>query len=225
LAVERIKITPTEIVTKNNAGNITFSTNNKYVKTQTGGQFSTSGYNRAPTIYGWDYFMGNNHYITEHPDEGAFCCQGAALDDADTIAYVRIPTESPINTVYIPSFDNIYFRWVRRYGYSTLGPAPESGYSPTLNYLFNGAPSTGTYQLFAWKDAINAGKGSYLLTLYAVANFSPTAEEKRTGGAFTFDRSQWTGVVNNSYYTDMLWGFDGVWASKNPVTFGLAVTS
>jgi hypothetical protein len=60
--VERVKITPSQIVLKDSGGNIKFNTDYAYIKTG-GGTLFAGGYQRAPAIYG-------QNSVTDHPSEG-----------------------------------------------------------------------------------------------------------------------------------------------------------
>lgn len=60
--VERIKITPSQILLKDADGNIKFNTDYAYIKTG-GGTLYAGGYQRAPAIYG-------QNSVTDHASEG-----------------------------------------------------------------------------------------------------------------------------------------------------------
>ena len=50
--VERVRITPSQIILRDSSGNVKFDTNNYYFKTNAGGNFSVSGDRPAVTVYG-----------------------------------------------------------------------------------------------------------------------------------------------------------------------------
>jgi hypothetical protein len=68
---ERISITPQQIITRNASGNITFNTNNLYLKTDPSGELFAGGNTRSPMIYGQNsivddttsgFFSGTNYF-------------------------------------------------------------------------------------------------------------------------------------------------------------------
>ena len=60
--VERIRITPSQIITRDASNNITFSTDYSYLKTGSGTLY-VGGYQRAPAIYG-------QNSISDHTEDG-----------------------------------------------------------------------------------------------------------------------------------------------------------
>jgi hypothetical protein len=65
LPTERIKITPDEFRATNSSNEITFSSNNRYLKTDIGGEFKTGGYDRVPFLAGYEVTV-------DQPDAGGF---------------------------------------------------------------------------------------------------------------------------------------------------------
>lgn len=63
--VERVKISPSQILLKDSDGNIKFNTDTYYIKTGSGTLYA-GGYDRAPAIYG-------QASISDHLDGGGYC--------------------------------------------------------------------------------------------------------------------------------------------------------
>lgn len=59
MPVERLKITPSQIVIKNSSNVTTFDTENLYLKTDPSASFKLGGYTKSPLIYGWGSTIGN----------------------------------------------------------------------------------------------------------------------------------------------------------------------
>jgi hypothetical protein len=122
--VERVKITPSQILLKDADGNVKFNSNTYYLKTGSGTLYA-GGYDRAPAIYG-------QNSVYDHTEFGGYCSgllSGAFHPVEDWSYYTNVPKSSNGNVFkYVPSggtlVDTVPFRspnlrYVKYYNYDT----------------------------------------------------------------------------------------------------------
>jgi hypothetical protein len=95
--VERVKITPSQIVLKDADGNIKFNTDYAYIKTG-GGTIFAGGYDRAPAIYG-------QNTIIDHTDSGGYVSGlfgGVFYPTQDQNYYTNVPQATEYQFKILP---------------------------------------------------------------------------------------------------------------------------
>lgn len=122
--VERIRITPSQIVARDASGNIKFSTDYSYVKTGSGTSY-VGGYQRAPAIY------GEGSGVTDHYQYGGYVSEIKTgrtffpemtrdhywyIPKSDTTAHQTFTDDGSLQQ---PGFVSPYWRTVRYYNGDT----------------------------------------------------------------------------------------------------------
>lgn len=97
--VNKVEITPSRIITRDNSGNTTFDTNNLYLKTDPTGSMKLGGFNRLP-VYFCRFYYTQSGSLIDH----------VALGGAATFVEMSHPNQKVLNpgvagsyTMYLPS--------------------------------------------------------------------------------------------------------------------------
>ena len=127
--VERIRITPTQILARDAGGNITFNTDYAYLKTGSGTSY-VGGYQRAPAIYGT---AGTGVSIIDHAEYGGYVSDiksGETFYPQQTSThYWYVPKSNQVTFKLLPAgatvtqaeFTSPYWRTVQYYNADTYG--------------------------------------------------------------------------------------------------------
>lgn len=98
--VERIKITPSQIVIKDSSNNIQFNTDNLYLKTG-GGTLFAGGYARSPAIYG-------QNTISDKPNDGWYTASMYSAESfprsANNTFWWRVPKSDTTQFRFLPTW-------------------------------------------------------------------------------------------------------------------------
>lgn len=239
--VERIKITPSQILIKDSSNNIQFNTDNLYLKTG-GGTLFAGGYARSPAIYG-------QNTIVNHPNDGWYT---SFIYSGDTFP------ENVSSTYWwrVPKADITQFRLLA--GWTLLGGLFfTSTQTRTLimlesstNFWFN------TDITYVWKvgyfGRYNGSTDQYGNPTYDIAQwmvwpeFSSTTFPNPTSPSGAIFRVDWTAnehlnysktygpdqygnvstLTFNQQYPDVnvWWRPNAVFSKREPVALSLAVT-
>lgn len=129
--VERVRITPSQIVTRDAGGSITFNTDYSYLKTGSGTLYA-GGYQRAPAIYGT---ADGSTVIVDHNSygEGWYTSEiktgSSSFYPTSTGTYQwSVPKATDISWLYLPgagtslgrTFVSSNVRWAQYYSYDTF---------------------------------------------------------------------------------------------------------
>lgn len=149
--VERVKITPSQILLKDSSGNIKFNTDYSYIKTG-GGTLYAGGYARAPAIYG-------QNSIYDHTESGQYTTgllKGTFQATTDYFLAVKVPKAEGY------TFKNNLTIEGDAYGLPFV--APSLRFVEYLNYDTQTTSNTST--TFYWKiqqygyGAVDLGEGN-----------------------------------------------------------------
>jgi hypothetical protein len=230
--VERVKITPSQILLKDSDGNIKFNTNYAYIKTGSGTLYA-GGYDRAPAIYG-------QNTISDHTDGGGYVSGlfGGSFQLYQNWTYYT----------NVPKSNNVVFRDLS----DGWGPADTEFVSPLSRYLYYYNYDTkqreNTGIIFTWAmNLFYNGSYKYLVypKFYSVPQQLP-AVTNVNGGTFEFDYTaneyqNWTRTVqvqdwDSSYYNEEQTANGrveaytieikraGIFSTRPPTALSLAVT-
>lgn len=117
--VERIRIEPTVIRTKNSSDITTFDTSDIYLKNVPSGEFKVGGYTRIPVITGF-YNGVSPLYLSDNPESGYLTTSSLSVAntlwyqgfsfEADSLSYLRIVAATNDANVYEDYYnENFYF--------------------------------------------------------------------------------------------------------------------
>lgn len=128
--VDRIKITPSEIVTRDAANNITFSTNYLYLKTDPTGTMSIGGWVRQP-VYGQSMSAtATNQVLTDMTAAGH---SDTILDMSYSTIKLRMYDQATWYEMYVPSGIT---EWASYGGYTIGTGGPPAGlFGDTWNMM------------------------------------------------------------------------------------------
>jgi hypothetical protein len=228
--VERVKITPSQILLKDGDGNIKFNTDYAYLKTGSGTLYA-GGYDRAPAIYG-------QNTVTDHTEFGGYVSGlfGGSfyLYDNHTY-YTNVPKSN--STIFRELYD----------GWSIIDTEFVSPYSRYLYYYnYDTRIRENTGIIFTWAMNLFTGNGYKYLVYPKFYNTNLGAVSNVNGGTFEFDYSaneykNWTRTVQvddgQGYYNNEEQTADGrveaypiefkrsgIFSTRQPVALSLAVT-
>ena len=120
--VERIRITPSQILARDGSGNITFNTDYAYLKTGSGTSY-VGGYQRVPAIYGT---AGTGVSIIDHAEYGGYVSD---IKSGETF----YPTSTNNHYWYVPKSDQVTFKLLPNAGDLIVAPFT-SPYWRTVQY-------------------------------------------------------------------------------------------
>jgi hypothetical protein len=230
--VERVKITPSQIVLKDADGNIKFNTDYAYLKTGSGTLYA-GGYDRAPAIYG-------QNSIIDHTEFGGYT---SGLFGVSFYLY-----DNMIFYTSVPKSTNVVFRDLGDGStvQDTEFLAPTSRYLYYLNYDTGQRENTGI--IFTWAMNLFSGNGyKYLVypKFYSTPQQLP-AVTNANGGTFEFDYTaneykNWTRTVqveswDGGFYNEeqtangrveaypIEFKRSGIFSTRQPIALSLAVT-
>lgn len=233
--VERVKITPSQILLKDSDGNIKFNTDYAYLKTGSGTLYA-GGYDRAPAIYG-------QNTITDHTDGGGYT-SGLFGGTGSFNLY-----QTDYYYLNVPKSTNVTFRLLEDGAQvaDTEFVSPLSRYLYYFNYDTRERVNTGI--IFTWALNIFLYNGAYVCMVYPKFYSMPQqlpAVTNANGGTFEFDYTAneyktWSRTVqiqewDGSYYNEeqtadgRVESFgtnfkrSGIFSTRTPVALSLAVT-
>jgi hypothetical protein len=204
--VERIRITPQQIITRNASGNETFNTNNLYLKTDPSGELYAGGNTRSPMIYGQNnvaddtssgFFAGTTYFYSTF-FTGAMTTR--------VIEY-EVPAMSGTPTLV---FSNA---WIPVQGYRVF----ESPTWRSINYYnYNTGTVTNTQGIYKWQltyfgknDGLTDSYGNPAfsivnLMIYPIISNLPGGPLNPAGGIFQLnyepsEHSNYTTTVVDGY--------------------------
>ena len=200
MAVERIKLTGSRIITRNSSSNITFDTERRYLKSESTGQLLAGGYTRAPIVAG---SSGTNLY--DHTGAGGFIVNLSTeiaipriiINDGEGGQYPGPPdlTGHPYALSFsAPAFDSLTLDVPQFYDRLTLTNSTNGG---VISFQGNGR-NIGTYRwsVYGYDTYSTVGEstttdfnGMFLINYIALS-------ESFEGGTLTFP---WPGYTNYNY--------------------------
>jgi hypothetical protein len=231
MAVERLSITSSRIITRDSSNNTTFDTERRYLKSDSSGQLLAGGFTRAPIVAG---SSGTNLY--DHVGAGGFIVNLSSEipvprnpDTGDVIL-----TGHPYTLNFsAPAFDNLTVDMPQFYDRETL-IQPANG--DVISFQGNGR-NIGTYRWSLYRyETSSGGEGggtSYYYFFYI--NYIALSEAFE-GGTLTFP---WPGSTNYGYdiygtygkIVDFYWPntivamfTPALYCTKTPNNLALAVT-
>jgi hypothetical protein len=233
--VERVKITPSQILLKDGNGNVKFDTNSAYIKTG-GGTLYAGGYARSPAIYG----QGTENVI-DHLQDGGFVSRigksGVNLDYDGPFGVCLVPK---CNTASIRVLDEGELRYIQETPFTSSSRNVEY-----YNYDTGQIIDTGVG--FNWNLTLVYSYGEYKYYIYPTFNTSTLpAVTNPNGGQFQLPYSErefqyWSrqvqvedyggGYYNETQYGYIYGGFPtralavAVFCTRASVALSLAVTS
>ena len=252
--VERVKITPSQIVLKDSGGNIKFNTDYAYIKTG-GGTLFAGGYQRAPAIYG-------QNSISDNASLGSYTSNlysGATINFGQTQTFYwtsprssnlqfkfvdhgrdlgQVPFKSAnTRTLRYLNYDtqafsdtSITYRWVAtRYGYG----ADEYGNPTSIRWVvfpeFTSLnfPTVANQNGGAFEVSYTGNEyGNWSRTLTSTDEYSNTTSTTQYGNQFYTSRTA-TNEYGQTYTIPaetMYWRTNGLFTLRNPEALSLAVT-
>ena len=133
--VERVKITPSQILLKDGDGNIKFNTDYAYLKTGSGTLYA-GGYDRAPAIYG-------QNSVYDHTDYGGYC---SGLLDGTFYA-----TQNWNYYTNVPQAPNYQFRVLGKGGGLITGGFKSNNIRPVKYYNYDTKQLIDINTTFYWQ--------------------------------------------------------------------------
>lgn len=187
--VERVKITPSQIVLKDSDGNIKFNTDYGYIKTGSGTLY-TGGYDRAPAIYGQNSVIDHTEFGGY--TSGLFGGTGSFNLYQTDYYYLNVPKSSNVTFRFLEDgsqFADIEF------------VSPTSRYLYYFNYDTRQRVNTGI--IFTWALNLFFYNGAYVCMVYPKFYSMPMSlpsVNNVNGGTFEFEYTaneykNWTRTV------------------------------
>lgn len=243
--VERVKITPSQILLKDSSGNDTFNTNNYYLKTGSGTLYA-GGNTRTPAIYG-------QNSISDHVDKGyytpgLFTSAVNFTQAEDKVWVYNVPKATTLRLTFSDDWE-------------AFGNYLSSNNTRSINYWnYNTLELSATGYQYRWtvsrigrissKTTDNYGNASYGESYHAVWPIFlgiPPAPTNPAGGTFELswtanEHLTWTrtytstdnyGNVSTGTYTfnnlfggnqTLYWRPHGMFTGREPEALSLAVT-
>lgn len=251
--VERVKITPSQILLKDAEGNIKFNTDYAYIKTG-GGTLYAGGYQRAPAIYG-------QNSVTDHPSEGLYTVgffEGSFNPAINKRYYWNAPKANLVQFRTVPdgsgdtgtgTFLSTNVRTLQYFNYDTRVLSNTSityrwamtrrGYNPDSygNYAYLQWQAFPVFSSSVFPEASNPSGGSYEITYQANEhnNWQRTVTTTdEYGNSYTSTQigvnyyGQRTGSNEYGTYTipaePIYWVRNALFTKREPVALSLAVT-
>ena len=238
--VERVKITPSQILLKDGDGNIKFNTDNYYLKTGSGTLYA-GGYGRVPAIYG-------QNTITDHTNYGSYApglfTAAATFNQASTWRYYW----------NVPKCVSPEFKLVGNW--EEAGQSLSANNIRTLEYFnYDTRVLSSTNITYRWRvarigqwDGSVDGYGNHVLVNHYFAVWpifsSNTMPEisNPNGGTFEVawtanEHLSWTYTTSDNYGNTynhtgnelfagqtIQWRPNGIFSKRDPVALSLAVT-
>jgi len=243
---ERIKITPEQIITRNANGNVTFNTNNLYLKTDPNGELFAGGNTRSPMIYGQNtiaddlnsgFFAGTTYFYSTF-------FTGAA--STRSIEY-EVPAMSGTPTIV---FSNAW----DRLAWSIVFESPT--WRNVNYYNYNTGTVTNTQAIYKWRVAMfgrfegaldqygNRTYSTNILMIYPEISNLPGGPLNPAGGVFRLnyepnEHANYSVIQQDEFgnnitftlsqlapYANSLLHFrpHSMYAFRNPIKIALAVT-
>jgi hypothetical protein len=252
--VERVKITPSQILLKDGDGNIKFNTDYAYLKTGSGTLYA-GGYDRAPAIYG-------QNSVYDHTDSGGYCSglfDGTFYATQNWNYYLNVPQAPNYQfrvvgagrSLITGGFKSNNIRPVKYYNYDTkqLVDINTTFYWQIDQYgLVDG---DGNYYSVQWEaypvlssntlpsyGNPNGGTFEFTYTANEYANYSRTTSSynpktgqttynTQYGNQFFSERSSYnpkTGQTTTIPASPIYFRRSGIFSKRNPTALSLAVT-
>jgi hypothetical protein len=196
--VERIKITPSNITTKDASGNITFNTDNFYLKKSTDGTFKIGEYSRIPILIGEVYGSGYQEIYDDDAHGYQFIkdisWNGSWLTSTNSIGF--LPEFK--NFVMVPQFYD-YVNYGLN-GYYAIDVNTD-GYTPI--YLNSVRVGYGYWYIQSY-FSVNSEPVQYVIAFYGTTDASAGAGPGTVtiGASNAITSTAWEGSNWDSYTTN-----------------------
>ena len=244
--VEKVKITPSQILLKDSSGTEKFNTNNYYLKTGSGTLYA-GGNTRTPAIYG-------QNTISDHVDKGYYTpglfTQAINFNQAEDWLWVyNVPKASSLRITFSDDWEAFgnqltanSNRTLKYYNYNTLQLSTMTGYEYKWIVSRVGRISSRTVDSYG-----NASYGESYFAVWPIFYSTPPAPTNPAGGTYEVswtanEHLTWTrpysttdnyGNVTNGTYTfntlfggnqTLYWRIHGMFTGREPEALSLAVT-